>query len=40
MRLKKPLTEQKIAKFLRDGRGTGTGVSYKPWIRKDEVVAT
>ena len=26
-------TEEKIAQFEREGRGKGTGASYKPWIR-------
>ena len=26
------MTENKIARFVREGRGTGDGIDYKPWL--------
>lgn len=31
------MTEAKIARFLKQGRGTGEGLSYKPWLTVHDV---
>ncbi len=30
------VTEKKIAEWIKEGRGSGTGANYKPWIRVED----
>lgn len=37
---KREITDAKINRFIRDGRGQGTGADYLPWLRVQEVLST
>ena len=34
------MTEAKIARFVREGRGMGDGASYKPWLTVHDLSST